>query len=451
MTPRDWIILIAFPFFLVVIFLLRRTSLEGKFIMAFALLAFGTFLRLHFYLLLLTSLALFTFIAVARIWSVLASAAIAVRRELQKEALVGENLPVRYGIVSRSPFPLYHVRVWDRAYRNRSSSDIELVPFEDPGYLSFLRVGPEEKSEAVLHVTPGVRGLLNLGPIAVEGSDPFGIFTPIRWIATGAECLVFPTWVMLSALPSIPAKLGIREQNHLISREGQSHELLGVRVYSEGDSLRRVHWPLTAKHDELIVRQFEREVEEEMLVILDADRIADMGEGAENAIEYLITLASSLVHTASELGRRWTFVVVGPEVETFSHRTKEALLSVQYALARLEANREAPIEEFLDGIRKEHPNSACALLTPRTDSASAVALAKGDSTATDIHSLIIRIDPDTFASGIDDGLKAMKRRRVAPRKPAQPIAQGPALPQVNEILIKRGENLADLFLSRALA
>jgi uncharacterized protein (DUF58 family) len=443
------IFVIVFTIFLALIFSIKNAGCEGKVILAFAALSLTAFYRLHYYLLLFTAFALFGFIAVAVLWALFASMRISLKREIKNEALVDENVPVTYKVTSFSPLPLYHVRVWDRLWRGRAAGNEEQLSFEDPGYVGFLRIRRTEWSEAMIHFVPPVRGVLHFGPVGVEGGDPFGLFTFIRWLPVGDECLVLPTWLRMSALPSIPARLGTREQDRLISREGQSHELLGVRAYAEGDNLRRVHWPLTAKHDELIVRQFEREVEEEMLVILDVDRRADIGDGAENALEYLITLASSIIHTASDMAKPWTFVIVGKTVDTFTHRAKESLLNVQYALARLEASREDPIENYLEKIRKEYPSSACALLTARTDPGPAAALSRIDSMIGEgVHSMLIRVDTDTFQGGIDDAVRAMIDKRRTQQTPSAAKVSELATSRIPQITVSRGDNISELFLGR---
>lgn len=471
--------------FFIGIALLKQASLEGKVILGFAALSVAAFMQLHFYLLLFTALSLFAFVGVALAWAWIAASRILVERDLKEEALVGENLPVAYRVKSRAFLPLYHVRVWDWAYRLHirpipkkdntekrgfwsatesflvamgllyPDDDVENLGFEkevfvfrDPGYLGFLRVREGEVSEGTQHIVPPVRGITRFGPIAVEGGDPFGIFTLTRWIPAAGSCLILPTWVRLRWLPQIPARLGTQHQEHAISREGQSHEFLGTREWTEGDSLRRVHWPLTARHDRLIVRQFQREVAEEILVILDADICADVGEGAENAFEYLVTLALSLVRTSSELGRPWTLVIVAAETEVISHASKESLLRVQYSLARLEASRAEPIESLLPGIRHEYPDSGCALLTARTDPGPSVALAQGDKhEGRGAQSILIRVDPSTFAAGIDARARVLKQRREAPSGP-RPDQTAAAIP---ELTVSRGDNLADLFASRAPA
>jgi len=445
---------IAFAIVVIGVFLLKRASLEGKFILVFAVLSLGAFFRLYHYLLLLVSLSLFAFIAVALVWAWLGTTRVTVRRKVKGEAMAGESIPVMYEVSSKSPVALFHVRVWDRIYRERSDGSREDISFAEPGYMGILRVTRKEKTEGILHFVPPVRGIIDLGPAAVEGSDPFGIFTLVKWISVGDEVLVLPSWVRLTGLPSVPARLGSREHDHLISREGHSHEFMGIRPYSDGDSLRGVHWPLTAKHNKLIVRQYQKEVEEEALIILDADSSADVGEGAENAFEYAITIALSLANVATELGRPWTLVIVGKKIETISHKSKEAVLSAQHLMARLKADRDTPIEDVIDEVRRNYPNAGCLLVTARTDGAPAEALAQGDIRLSgESRSLLIRVDPSTFASRADDSLKRLRQKRKQPDRPAgsrDSVVFSGKQP-VNELVVSQGDNLGEIFLGRSFA
>ncbi|HDS29720.1 MAG TPA: hypothetical protein ENN67_01615, partial [Firmicutes bacterium] len=102
---------------LVGIYFLKRASLEGKIILVFAALALSAFIRLNFYLLLFTALALVAFVGVAIAWAMLASTGLSLKREIKSEALAGESVRVDYKISTKSFLPLYHIRVWDKAYR----------------------------------------------------------------------------------------------------------------------------------------------------------------------------------------------------------------------------------------------------------------------------------------------------------------------------------------------
>ena len=450
MTFRPPIFLGSLLILLVVIYLGKRASIEGKFLLGTAIASLAAYLHLHYYLLLFTSLSIFTFLGTALVWTWIAASGIALERKVKKEAMAGENVPVDYSVTNRSFLPLYHARIWDRAYRIRSDESQDEISFEQPGYVGFLKIDRREKSEGILHIVPPVRGRMHFGPTAIEGGDPFGIFQTVNWMPLTDDCLVLPSWVRMNVLPAIPARLGAKEQEHLVGREGHSHEFLGIRPWTEGDSLRGVHWGLTAKHNALIVRQFQKEVEEELLIILDADRDGDVGDGPENAFEYLITLSLSLVNAAIETARPWSLVIVDRKIKTLTYNTKESLRQAQYVLGDLQARREEPLEELLDGIRAGYPNAACILLTPRTDNVVAETLSAGDTQiGGGVRSILIRVDPDSFASSVGSGLKSRKKRRGRSEERTVPVKGGWS--RLPEITVSQGDNLSDLFAGVVIA
>ena len=102
---------IAFGIGIIGVFFIKRASLEGKFILVCAVLSLLAFFRLYHYLLLLVSLSMFAFIGVALVWAWLGSTRVTVTRKVKDEAMAGENIPVTYEVTSRSPVPLFHVRI----------------------------------------------------------------------------------------------------------------------------------------------------------------------------------------------------------------------------------------------------------------------------------------------------------------------------------------------------
>ena len=63
-------------------------------------------------------------------------------------------------------------------------------------------------------------------------------------------------------------------------RAGQWGDPLGVRPYRRGDPLRRVHWVLTARHGELIVRELQSNAVPRVQIVLDAHPAAHRRLGA---------------------------------------------------------------------------------------------------------------------------------------------------------------------------
>lgn len=120
-------------------------------------------------------------------------------------------------------------------------------------------------------VRPPVRGVFEIGPLALEYGDPFGLVTGSVQTGDAEQLVVVPDAVTLpeSGL-SIAAGDG---SARLIQRRatGNDDDLM-TREYRIGDALRRVHWRASARHGELMVRQEEQRTYPEARLILDTRR-----------------------------------------------------------------------------------------------------------------------------------------------------------------------------------
>jgi uncharacterized protein (DUF58 family) len=96
------------------------------------------------------------------------------------------------------------------------------------------------------------------GPVGATGwsvgtSDPLGFFRGQRSSPDSEVALVLPRFVSLSE------RRRARELEAAMAapRAGSGNELFGIREYRAGDSLRRIHWRSSARHGELVVREYE--------------------------------------------------------------------------------------------------------------------------------------------------------------------------------------------------
>jgi len=101
-------------------------------------------------------------------------------------------------------------------------------------------------------------------------------------------------------------------------------EYLGVREYRTGDSMRHVHWPSTARHGQLMVREFEREHTRRVAVVLDTSR--DAGD-APTPLDRACSVAASLAFAAMGSGHGVRLVAArGGRVGALSRAARPAIL-----------------------------------------------------------------------------------------------------------------------------
>jgi len=128
------------------------------------------------------------------------------------------------------------------------------------------------------------RGLLKVGPLRVTVTDPFGLSHSSTPGAEPVEVVVYP-WI--DQIPPVPFTVGHDPlagslQMHELGRAGD--DFYALRPYVVGDDLRQIHWPSTARHDELQVRQQEQSWQGRTTVMLDLRKATHDPESVEVAV-----------------------------------------------------------------------------------------------------------------------------------------------------------------------
>jgi uncharacterized protein (DUF58 family) len=162
----------------------------------------------------------------------------------------------------------------------------------------------------VLEAVPRGRYPIEDAGITIE--DPFGLERREIDLAAPGALLVYPRLVALDTLFSESGSR-MQEGRRLLMRRPSGFDLHSVREYEQGESLRRVHWPSTAKRGQLMVKDLEDSPRDEALVVLDADVAFDVGTPPESSFEVAVSAAGSILRAHAGRGRRAGLIVNGIE------------------------------------------------------------------------------------------------------------------------------------------
>ena len=119
-----------------------------------------------------------------------------------------------------------------------------------------------------LHNVP--RGRHRFEPVRLSIADPFGLAEARLTLDEQQALVVYPRLVELERL-FFDGGAGPEHGRQLLLRRPVGFDLHSVRDYQPGDSLRRVHWPSTARRGELMVKELEDSPRDEVAVLLDGD------------------------------------------------------------------------------------------------------------------------------------------------------------------------------------
>jgi uncharacterized protein (DUF58 family) len=143
------------------------------------------------------------------------------------------------------------------------------------------------------------RGRYAFEEVRAELSDPFALEHAIVPLPAPGALLVYPKLVRLGPLFSESGERS-HDGRRLLLRRHTGFELHSVREYEQGESLRRVHWPSTARRGQLMVKELEDAPRDEIAVLLDAYAKVVVGE----SFDVQVRAAGSILDAYVRRGRR---------------------------------------------------------------------------------------------------------------------------------------------------
>jgi len=124
---------------------------------------------------------------------------------------------------------------------------------------------------------------------------PFGFTERKKSVGTRQDNMVvypyrFPVNISIFDLGSIRSYAAI----HTRQNAGNSSEFFGIREYRYGDSVRHIDWKTTAKHNGIIVRQFEEITTKSFIVAINAAADFSLPDDPHDVFEKSIRIAASI-------------------------------------------------------------------------------------------------------------------------------------------------------------
>ena len=184
---------------------------------------------------------------------------------------------------------------------SRSASFFEILdyfPAAEPGKekisLFMLDIKAKEEKNFNYTIECYKRGIWNIGPIEIISQDALGFFSMKRSLNVISNIIVYPALFMVFAFPPLASGSVSWMGVETAKISGDSHEFFGVREYQRGDAISKIHWPSTARHNKLRVKQFERSAIQEATIVLDLKKGNDIGVGKETTLEYAVKIAGSV-------------------------------------------------------------------------------------------------------------------------------------------------------------
>lgn len=234
---------------------------------------------------------LFSFLISALILSYLGAAwqlrQLSVRLTLPAEAFCLTDTEVKYEVKGDGQFLTFNL---DDPLQVIASQDIIAIDKVNSqkivtGYLQFKQ-----------------RGVHRFDRVYISSCYPFGLVTRHKTQSIeNAECVVYPK---ISAIRQLPTQhlLGSQVDGDIPQQQnGGEEEFAMVRTYRQGDAMKNIHWRMSAKYSEWVVKEFDSTKKPFMSIVLNSQSHWVL-DNQYDAREHMLEIVASIAEKCAKEG-----------------------------------------------------------------------------------------------------------------------------------------------------
>lgn len=286
-----------------------------------------------------------------------------VERVIDKNIFTADStMKVTVNISRRSRFPLFFLIAQDvlsDALESRTKSDA------GDGTRTLFFPGFKKRMSFTYRVRPMPRGEYVLQGIEVKTGDMFGFVQKTRLVESENDILVYPRYEDIHHWhPFEQNEEGTRRS--LTSFQYDLTSVASVRDYAPGDRLSWLDWKSMARNNKLLTKEFERPLNEDMLVFLN--RIGNDYGKEENSplFEKAVTAAASVVRHGLKQGSSVGLVSFGKEKTLFPMSSGHSQQwKVFYHLAKTKADGSGSYSTHIKQALQRFPQrSSMIIISP---------------------------------------------------------------------------------------
>jgi uncharacterized protein (DUF58 family) len=271
------------------------------------------------------------------------------------------------------------------------------------------------------------RGRYAFSETRIVVEDPFGLARAVRPLEEQGALVVYPRLVELDRLFSESGSTSRGgAAGRLLVRRPAGVELHSVREHQEGESLRAVHWPSTAKRARLMVKDLEDAPRDDLVVVLDARAGTAVGESFDTQVR----AAGSILQLYARRGRRASLVITSTpqRVQRVRSHEGEWRLALELLADAEPTGRVGVASALRDDSSLAARSSDLVVVTARADRALADTLLR---LAPGRRQTVVYVDAATFGAGASASTSSREPSLLRLRAAGVAVA-----------VIRRGDDLA---------
>lgn len=153
----------------------------------------------------------------------------------------------------------------------RLKLESDKILFKDQFVTPTIVLYPKTQEEIVIPLRCNYRGYYRLGVKSIIIDDYFGLFSKEFKCLDAVKMIVYPSIKNLNYLPNTHMDVDEVTDSRNRTMEEQNN-ISYIREYEKGDTLNKIHWKLSSKYNELMVKQYSGEISNEVDIVLDSNK-----------------------------------------------------------------------------------------------------------------------------------------------------------------------------------
>lgn len=246
--------------------------------------------------------------------------------------------------------------------RNRVLGDLE------PKYNGqSISLNIDEKKIINRKIIFSTRGIYNLGDNDLNIYDLFSIFEIKKYLKFDEVIKVYPK---ISNIKNIQVS-GYDLIRNIVDFKGTLEDMSSIkdiRKYNEGDSLKRVHWKISAKYGQLYVKNFDNVSGEKCTLLFNMNKDDYFIENGHIIEEKIVDACVSIINNMQIRDITCDIYINNNSFEKFSVENKEEFNSLMdYFLVNKSQGKMDYIKFIYSNLENIHKNSWLGIMTHKLD------------------------------------------------------------------------------------
>lgn len=275
----------------------------------------------------------------------------------------------------------YRLRIGNHSRRRIALEGVERFPDEviaRPESLA-LSIAENSAAEKQLAVTPVLLGPIRWEHFYCRVGGLFGLANWNKRLDSTDQVKVVPDHLHLSEIRTGSQNLGDFNRRRL----GAGFELIGLRDYQPGDSLRSIDWKATARSGRHTVRVYTEEQRLELTLLVDVGRRSGLQAGSLTRLGHYVNVAARLAEKTIRDGNSVNLLCFADSVmaSVYAAKGSAGLLKVRAVLEELQSQTTDSnlLPAVFEARRKMRQRSLLVILTDLDETSNDSQLIKATS------------------------------------------------------------------------